>query len=762
MERSRLLSITIAFLAAGTSAGAQQFQQVTNFPGPTRWAEGVECADVDHDGDLDVFFAEGDGFSSAGTKRQNVLIVNKLVETGPWTFADESVARLGTHVSNAKGVTTGDVDGDGWVDAVFANAFSTDPPFLYINQGAANPGFFSLQSSTRGLTTQYSSGAAALGDVDDDGDLDLILNDAYNNFPSAKPHLYRNDGSGFFTEDAAALNAPLKAGQMDVLFVDVDGDFDADFFGSNKFTNSGGNHFLLLNDGTGSFTNQSSLLAVGDGDVYEAEVGDLDGDDDLDLFFVSSSGFQEGAVKNNLVPSGTLSFTNQPLLPAAVDDNEIVLFDYDMDGDSDVLVGSLGMHEYLYRNDGGFVFVDQSAQIQSVVDSTLDCTVADLDNDGRYDILTAQGESGAFVNKFYRNTGPIDAIPPRVVAHENVASAPSTGPKVVRAHVSDQIQDDGVDYVTGIATYVIGTVPQTASISITAGGFVPPSPSVGAGTTVTWTNNSGTPQTIESTTAPYTYASASIPPGGTYSYVFVAPGTYGFASTPGAISGQVVVTGSASTVAGTRSASQVHRFEMPDTASGQGIQLCYELRFSDWPGNETVTESRCILLVSPPPGVPFCFGDGSLPTWCPCTNFGATGRGCANSMIGSPGALLTSHGTTTPDTVVLTASDERPTSISIFMQCTGQDPNGILFGDGLRCANGTLKRLYTKSASSGAVSAPAPGDPPVTARSAAAGDPIPSGATRYYQTYYRDGDPSFCPSPQGNTFNITNGLFITW
>lgn len=762
MNRLRSLSLTTAVLAVSTTAGAQQFQGVTNFPGPALWTEGVECADVDHDGDLDVFFAEGDGFASAGLKRQNVLIVNKLVEIGAWNFADESVARLGVHISNAKGVATGDVDGDGWVDAIFANAFFTDPPFLYINQGAANPGFFTHESATRGLTTAHSSGAAAFGDVDDDGDLDLIVNDAYNNVPSARPHLYVNDGSGVFTEDAPALNAPLKAGQMDVLFVDIDGDFDADFFGANKSVNGGGNHYLLLNDGQGAFTNQSALLAVGTGNVYEADVGDLDGDDDLDLFFVSSSSFSEGAVRNNFAPSGTLTFTTQPLIANAVDDNEIVFFDYDMDGDSDVLVGSLGGHEYLYRNDGAFAFNNQSAQIQVVIDSTLDCTVADLDNDGRYDFLTAQGESGTFGNKFYRNTGPVDAIAPRVVAHENLASALTSGPTVVRAHVTDQVQDDGVDYVTGTATYVIGTVPQTSPISITAGGFVPPSPSVPAGTTVTWTNNSAVPQTVESTTSPYAYASGTIAPGGTYSYTFVATGTYGVASVPGGLSGQVLVTGSVSTVAGTRSGSQLHRFSMPDTASGSGIQICYELRFTDWPGNVSVTESRCLPLEPPKPGTPFCFGDGSLSTLCPCTNFGATGRGCANSLAGSTGALLESAGTTTPDAVVLTASDERPTALSIFLQCVGQDPNGIPFGDGLRCANGNLKRLYVKNASGGIVSAPGMGDLSITARSAAAGDPIAPGSTRYYQTYYRDPAPAFCAAPVGNTFNITNGLFITW
>jgi len=371
MRATLILTAFLSCLYLAPGASAQQFQQATNFPGPLNWCEGVECADVDNDGDLDVFFAEGDGFSSAGTQRQNILLINKLVETGtPWLFADESVARLGVNLSNAKGVTTGDVNGDGWVDVLFANAFLTDPPALYLNQGAANPGHFTLASATHGLTTAYSSGSAQFADIDDDGDLDLILGDAYNSTPAAKPHLFFNDGLGNFSENAAALGATNKSGQMDVDWVDIDNDGDLDFFGTNKFTNAGGSQYLMLNDGTGHFSDVSTLIAVGSGGNYEAEAGDLDGDDDADLFFVSLVGFQEGAVRNNLVGGG-LTFTNQAALPTSVDDNEIALCDYDNDGDYDVLVGSLSTHEYLYRNDGAFSFNNQSAQIQSIGDSSL-------------------------------------------------------------------------------------------------------------------------------------------------------------------------------------------------------------------------------------------------------------------------------------------------------------------------------------------------------------------------------------------------------
>ena len=134
-------------------AAAQQFQhQVGLLPGTPRWTEGVEAADVDRDGDLDLFFADGEGFNVAGTKRQNVLLVNQLVPSGTLSFTDESVARLGTRLSNAKAVITGDVNGDGWIDALVCNAWDTDVPFLYINPGAANPGFFTMESATRGFT----------------------------------------------------------------------------------------------------------------------------------------------------------------------------------------------------------------------------------------------------------------------------------------------------------------------------------------------------------------------------------------------------------------------------------------------------------------------------------------------------------------------------------------------------------------------------------------------------------------------------------
>ncbi|MFN0006263.1 MAG: hypothetical protein ACKVXR_00020 [Planctomycetota bacterium] len=166
--------------------------------------------------------------------------------------------------------------------------------------------------------------------------------------------------------------------------------------------------------------------------------------------------------------------------------------------------------------------------------------------------------------------------------------------------------------------------------------------------------------------------------------------------------------------------------------------------------------------VLPPPSItPFCFGDGTSGA-CPCGNAGQTGKGCENS-IATGGAHLTASGTPllSADNVVLNVTGERPTSLTIFLQGMNSI-SPVTFGDGLRCFDGSLKRLYTKAASGGASSGPALGDPSISARSAALSDPIAPGATRYYNTYYRDGNPTFCPEPTGSAFNSSNGLTILW
>jgi hypothetical protein len=161
------------------------------------------------------------------------------------------------------------------------------------------------------------------------------------------------------------------------------------------------------------------------------------------------------------------------------------------------------------------------------------------------------------------------------------------------------------------------------------------------------------------------------------------------------------------------------------------------------------------------PVTSFCAGDGTIHA-CPCNNSGATGHGCANSG-NAAGALLSATGDTgvSGDSLALTVSGETGNVTSVFLQgSTAIAP--VLYGDGLRCVGGSLKRLYIKTASAGVVTAPLQNDARITTRSAALGDPILAGQVRQYQVYFRDSVASFCPTPTGANFNISNGLKVAW
>src|SRR5262249_3137608 len=154
--------------------------------------------------------------------------------------------------------------------------------------------------------------------------------------------------------------------------------------------------------------------------------------------------------------------------------------------------------------------------------------------------------------------------------------------------------------------------------------------------------------------------------------------------------------------------------------------------------------------------VAFCAGDSS----CPCGNVGLAHHGCQNSA-GTGGGLLAAAGqaSLSSDTVVLSASAIVPGASCVVLQGSARI-GAVPVGDGLRCAGGQLLRMYVLPAPSGSLQAPQPGDPSLSARSAAFGAPIPLGATRVLQVTYRDTNAAFCPAPQGDAFNATNAIAI--
>ena len=465
MKRTVLIVGILASLAS--LARAQQFQQVgSGLPGPVVWTEGVEAFDADGDGWNDIFFANESGLPT--------LLINHTTVGGTITFVNETATRIPAAFSiQGRSLAVCDVDGDGDQDAVFA--VGGQQQRILINNGS---GVFTDETAQRFPTLVLNSWGVAFGDVDADGDLDLVFD-----HQGGKAHLLINDGTGHFTDSAAfqtvAVNMP-NAEQVNI--VDIDNDFDLDIIVDGK--NNG--QQLYVNNGAGSFTFQGSTLPSGSTQTYATGWADLDNDDDIDGAYISLTSFDEGTAQNNLVPSGNLTFTGttQTLVGHnGDDDNDLVFVDADNDGILDLIIGSLGNNkEKLYLNDGTFgvgSFVYQANGFTTLTDSTLDLAVADFDNDNRYDVVTAEGESGNFTDRVYRNTGPQDTVPPRIGRVE---------PTPLRVPLS-VIKAGGYPHRAWIqdATFKRGVTFATASLEVTAvkGGstqdFTVPMPTVGGG-----------------------------------------------------------------------------------------------------------------------------------------------------------------------------------------------------------------------------------------------------------------------------------------
>jgi hypothetical protein len=191
-------------------------------------------------------------------------------------------------------------------------------------------------------------------------------------------------------------------------------------------------------------------------------------------------------------------------------------------------------------------------------------------------------------------------------------------------------------------------------------------------------------------------------------------------------------------------------FYVFDVATGMQIATLP----SPFTGSGTFCAAAFAGNVGGPSSTPFCFGDGSG-TACPCGNAGAAGNGCASS-VNAAGANVASTGTASisADSLVLQGTG-MPSSSALYFQGTTQAGGGAgaVFGDGLRCAGGSVVRLKTVTNVSGSSQYPGAGDPSVSVRGS-----VTAPGTRTYQVWYRNA-AVFCTT---STFNLTNGIEVTW
>jgi len=172
---------------------------------------------------------------------------------------------LGTEKQKSASIGYGDIDQDGDIDILVANGRHwPEQNKVYFNNGL---GIFTVSKSLGGQST--TSYATVLGDIDGDGDLDVIVgNDMAPNC------IFKNDGKGHFTKgnDFGEAYAPTR----NLVLSDIDQDGDLDIL----ITNRGSQNEICINDSKGQF-NEKLGFGTADDSTIDMKVADMDGDGDL-------------------------------------------------------------------------------------------------------------------------------------------------------------------------------------------------------------------------------------------------------------------------------------------------------------------------------------------------------------------------------------------------------------------------------------------------------------------------------------------------
>jgi FG-GAP-like repeat len=406
-------------------------------PGETEgcYSNYVVLADLDGDGDLDAVFASGGGYYVPGDAAPMALYLND----GAGNFSESNASALGGFTGRLRQVAVGDLDDDGDLDLVAPDAWAMQPDAVFINDGARPPRF--ANEGAARLGTSSRAGAVRLGDLDDDGDLDLVITDwgATPPMSAGTAKVYLNDGQGHFAELAGAVPQDTDAmgtGPIDADLFDADGDLDLDLVLASRQ----GESLLFTNDGTGHFAVADFPDQPGPY-VYGPDECDIDGDGDLDVWLDNGA---EPLAEQLVVNDGSGHFVDETSTRVSgnvvdADDNEVQCADVDGDGDFDAIIASISDNERVLVNDGGHFSLREGA-FPPVADPTLGLDLGDVDGDGRLDAITAQGEGTPWLNRLYLGTSeqPRDLRPPQIRA----LKITSEGDLVARFAVSDAATSD--------------------------------------------------------------------------------------------------------------------------------------------------------------------------------------------------------------------------------------------------------------------------------------------------------------------------------
>jgi hypothetical protein len=334
---------------------------------PETMGAGAAFFDFDRDGDQDLLLVNSTTWDAAVDTGPTMALYEN---DGSGSFSDRT-AGMGLSTSfYGTGVAVGDVDSDGWID-LFISAVG--PNRLFRNVEGAGFEDVTAAAGVAGAPEEWSS-SSAFFDADGDGDLDLLVGNyvrwsreidievgyqltgvgrAYGpplNYGGTTMDLYRNDGSGVFTDVSEqagmhilnpATDTPV-AKTLGLAPVDIEGDGDIDVVVANDTVRN----FLLVNDGSGVFSDEGELYGLAYG--RDGEATGAMGADAADFRNDGELGFAVANFANEMtslyVSQGDPTLFSDEAITAGIGAPSrrvlsfgLFFFDYDLDGRLDLL-----------------------------------------------------------------------------------------------------------------------------------------------------------------------------------------------------------------------------------------------------------------------------------------------------------------------------------------------------------------------------------------------------------------------------------------
>ncbi|WP_459209719.1 T9SS type A sorting domain-containing protein [Aquimarina rhabdastrellae] len=445
--------------------------------------QSIFTSDIDNDGDLDLVSAASTPTSSFQASINNKIVWYENTDSRG-DFGEEQV--ISTKAIGAKFVIAKDLNNDGYIDIISAS--KDDNKIAWYKNTSLQNQFEDARVITRQVKFPND---VYVGDFDGDNDVDILSLSQHD----AKVAWYENiDGYGFFgnqriiTERVGTGNSVPTAYPTDI---DGDGDLDisvgkgnelswyenidgkGDFSAQHIFSNESGHPRiarasdidkdgdmdLLFGyyrddrivwyeniDGNGTFGDQKVITTSGgtNGSLVSMEISDIDGDGDDDIIAVSFDRYKINWYEND--GTGTFSSHN-------FDANETgSIYPADIDGDNDIDIvavsinGSNNDSVSWYENvdgNGGFSVEHYVSNVRIHGNSI---NVADMDNDGDLDILTASGHNNTSGKlAWYENINGVGDFSEQQVITE--VDKPTIGRNVFTADI------DGDDDMDILATF---------------------------------------------------------------------------------------------------------------------------------------------------------------------------------------------------------------------------------------------------------------------------------------------------------------------